>query len=170
MLKILVNEHNVIYSNIFFNFLTVLPNTNISNSLNWLKNKKLSRNRPALSSKGLTWIEWNFISKNFLGVCLVCIFIFCFHFWKLFSFSKDLNSDNMLDLTSCLKLFLWGFCFQLKNIFTKNVILLFLFSGSVGKIFSLKMFSKIQSNTFPSLFFVFSENENKKQPKQTPPY
>ena len=102
--------------------------------------------------------------------CLVCIFIFCFHFWKLFSFSKDLNSDNMLDLTSCLKLFLWGFCFQLKNIFTKNVILLFLFSGSVGKIFSLKMFSKIQSNTFPSLFFVFSENENKKQPKQTPPY
>ena len=51
---------------------------------------------------------------------------------------------------------------------TKNKILLLSFFGWFGKIFLLKMFSKIQPNTFPSQFSIFSENENKKQPNQTP--
>jgi len=51
----------------------------------------------------------------------------------------------------------------------ENRILLFPFFGSFGKIFLLKMFSKIQPNTFPLPFFIFSENENRKQPNQTPP-
>jgi len=32
------------------------------------------------------------------------------------------------------------------------------------------MFSEIQPNTFSSPFSIFSENENRKQPNQTPPY
>jgi len=51
---------------------------------------------------------------------------------------------------------------------TENEILLFLIFGLFGKIFSLKMKTEIQPNTFSSLFSIFSENENKKQPNQTP--
>ena len=53
---------------------------------------------------------------------------------------------------------------------TENEILLFSVFGSLGKIFSLKMKTEIQLNTFPSPFSVSSENENRKQPNQTPPY
>jgi len=53
---------------------------------------------------------------------------------------------------------------------TENEILLFPVFGSFGKIFSLKMFSKIQPNKFSSPFSSSSENENRKQPNQTPPY
>jgi len=52
---------------------------------------------------------------------------------------------------------------------TENEILLFLVFGSFEKIFSLKMFSKIQPNAFLSPFFISSENENIKQSNQTPP-
>jgi len=45
---------------------------------------------------------------------------------------------------------------------TKNEILLFPIFGSFGKIFSLKMKTEIQPNTFPSPFSISSENENKK--------
>jgi len=51
---------------------------------------------------------------------------------------------------------------------TENGILLFLVFGSFKKIFSLKIFSKIQSNIFLS-FSISNENENKKQSNQTPP-
>jgi len=44
----------------------------------------------------------------------------------------------------------------------KNEILLFPIFGSFEKIFSLKMFSKIQSNAFSSAFSIFSENKNRK--------
>jgi len=53
---------------------------------------------------------------------------------------------------------------------TENEILLFPVFGSFGKIFSLKMKIEIQPNTFPSPFSISSENENRKQPNQTPPY
>jgi len=53
-------------------------------------------------------------------------------------------------------------------ILTENEILLFLIFGSFEKIFSLKMFSKIQPNAFPLPFSIFSENKNKKQSNQTP--
>ena len=53
---------------------------------------------------------------------------------------------------------------------TKNEILLFLVFCSFGKIFLLKMFSKIKPNAFSSPFSISSENENRKQPNQTPPY
>jgi len=53
---------------------------------------------------------------------------------------------------------------------TENEILLFLIFCSFEKIFSLKMFSKIQPNAFPSLFSIYSENENRKQSNQTPSY
>jgi len=46
---------------------------------------------------------------------------------------------------------------------TKNEILLFSVFDLFVKIFSLKIKTKIQSNTFSSLFSIFSENENKKQ-------
>ena len=52
---------------------------------------------------------------------------------------------------------------------TENEILLFPVFGSFGKIFSLKMKTEIQPNTFPLLFSISSENENRKQPNQTPP-
>jgi len=52
---------------------------------------------------------------------------------------------------------------------TENKILLFSFSGYFLFSFSLKIFSKIQPNTFSSPFSVFSENENTKQSNQTPP-
>jgi len=52
---------------------------------------------------------------------------------------------------------------------TENEILLFSIFGSFEKIFSLKIFLKIQSNTFSSLFSISSENKNKKQLNQTPP-
>jgi len=45
---------------------------------------------------------------------------------------------------------------------TKKEILLFLVFGSFEKIFSLRMFSKIQPNTFSSPFSISSKNENKK--------
>jgi len=45
---------------------------------------------------------------------------------------------------------------------TENEILLFLVFGSFEKLFLLKMFSKIQPNTFSSLFSILSENENRK--------
>jgi len=51
----------------------------------------------------------------------------------------------------------------------ENENLLFSFSGCFLFSFSLKMFSEIQPNTFSSLFSVLSENENRKQPNQTPP-
>ena len=51
---------------------------------------------------------------------------------------------------------------------TENWILLFSFFGSFGKIFLLRMCSKIQPDTFPSPFSICSENENKKQPNQIP--
>jgi len=44
----------------------------------------------------------------------------------------------------------------------ENEILLFPFFGSFEKIFSLKMFSKIQPNAFQSSFSISSENENRK--------
>ena len=50
---------------------------------------------------------------------------------------------------------------------TKNKILLFSFYGCFLFSFLLKMFSKIQPNTFSSPFYIFSENENKKQLNQT---
>jgi len=59
------------------------------------------------------------------------------------------------------------FLFSTEN--TENEILLFSFSGCFLFSFSLKMYSKIQPNTFSSPFSVFSENENRKQPNQTPP-
>jgi len=51
---------------------------------------------------------------------------------------------------------------------TENEILLFPVFGLFEKIFSLKMFSKIQPNAFPSPFSISSENENRKQPNQIP--
>jgi len=51
----------------------------------------------------------------------------------------------------------------------ENEILLFSVFGSFEKIFSLKMFSKIQPNAFPSPFSISSENENRKQSNQTLP-
>ena len=51
----------------------------------------------------------------------------------------------------------------------ENEILLFPVFGSFGKIFLLKMKIETQPNTFPSPFFIFSENKNKKQPNQTLP-
>jgi len=51
---------------------------------------------------------------------------------------------------------------------TENENLLFSFSGYFLFSFSLKMFLEIQPNTFSSPFSVFSENENTKQPNQTP--
>jgi len=47
---------------------------------------------------------------------------------------------------------------------TENDILLFSVFGSFGKIFSLNMKTEIQPNTFSSLFSIFSENKNRKQP------
>jgi len=52
---------------------------------------------------------------------------------------------------------------------TENEILLFPVFGSLGKIFSLKLKTEIQPNTFSSSFSISSENENRKQPNQTPP-
>jgi len=52
---------------------------------------------------------------------------------------------------------------------TGNEILLFSVFDSFGKIFSLKMKTEIQPNTFPSSFSISSENKNRKQPNQTPP-
>ena len=51
---------------------------------------------------------------------------------------------------------------------TGNGILLFPIFDSFKKIFSLKIFSKIQPNASPLPFFIFSENKNKKQLNQTP--
>jgi len=45
---------------------------------------------------------------------------------------------------------------------TENEILLFPIFGLFEKIFSLKMFSKIQPNAFSSSFSIFNKNENKK--------
>jgi len=42
--------------------------------------------------------------------------------------------------------------------------------GLFGKIFSLKMKTEIQLNTFLSSFSISSENKDRKQPNQTPPY
>ena len=54
------------------------------------------------------------------------------------------------------------------NLFwTENKISLFLFSNCFLFSFLLKMFSKIQSNTFSSPFFVLSKNENRKRSNQT---
>jgi len=53
---------------------------------------------------------------------------------------------------------------------TENEILLFSVFDSFEKIFSLRMFLKIQPNTFSSPFSISSENENRKQSNQTPPY
>jgi len=53
---------------------------------------------------------------------------------------------------------------------TENKILLFLVFGSFKKIFSLKIKIEIQSNTFSSPSSIFNENENRKQPNQTPLY
>jgi len=46
---------------------------------------------------------------------------------------------------------------------------LFPIFGSFEKIFSLKIKTEIQPNTFSSSFSISNENENKKQPNQTPP-
>jgi len=51
----------------------------------------------------------------------------------------------------------------------QNEILLFLVFGSFGKIFSLKMKTEIQPNTFSSPISISSENKNRKQLNQTPP-
>jgi len=51
---------------------------------------------------------------------------------------------------------------------TENEILLLPIFGSFGKIFSLKMKTEIQPNTFSSPFYISSKNENRKQPNQTP--
>jgi len=53
---------------------------------------------------------------------------------------------------------------------TENEILLFPVLGWFEKIFSLKMKTEIQPNTFPSPFSISNENENRKQLNQTPPY
>jgi len=52
---------------------------------------------------------------------------------------------------------------------TENEILLFPVFGSFEKIFSLKIKTEIQPNTFPSPFSISSKNENRKQLNQTPP-
>jgi len=52
---------------------------------------------------------------------------------------------------------------------TENKILLFPTFGSFEKMFSMKIKTEIQPNTFSSPFFISSENKNKKQPNQTPP-
>jgi len=49
----------------------------------------------------------------------------------------------------------------------ENKILLFPVLDSFEKIFSLKMFSKIQPNAFSLLFSIFSKNKNRKQSNQT---
>jgi len=53
--------------------------------------------------------------------------------------------------------------FLISNENTENETLLLSVFGSFEKIFSLKIFSKIQPNAFSSSFSIFSENENKKQ-------
>ena len=50
---------------------------------------------------------------------------------------------------------------------TENEILLFPIFDSLEKIFSLKMKTEIQPNTFSLPFSIFSENENRKQSNQT---
>ena len=47
---------------------------------------------------------------------------------------------------------------------TENEILLFLIFDSFEKIFSQKIKTKIQSNTFSSPFSIFNKNKNKIQP------
>ena len=56
------------------------------------------------------------------------------------------------------------FLFLTEN--TENRILLFLFSDSFEKIILLKIFLKIQSNTFLSIFSILSKNKNRKQLNQ----
>jgi len=52
---------------------------------------------------------------------------------------------------------------------TENEILLFPIFGSFEKIFSLKIKTEIQPNTFLSPFFIFRKNKNEKQLNQTLP-
>jgi len=47
-------------------------------------------------------------------------------------------------------------------VLTENEILLFSVFGLFEKIFSLKIFLKIQSNIFSSPFFISSRNKNRK--------
>jgi len=49
-----------------------------------------------------------------------------------------------------------------------KIFLLFSFFGLFEKIFSFKMKTEIQPNTFLSPFSISSENDNRKQPNQTP--
>ena len=53
---------------------------------------------------------------------------------------------------------------------TENKILLFSIFGLFGKIFSLKIKTKIQPNTFLSLFSISIENKNKKTIQPNTPY
>ena len=70
-------------------------------------------------------------------------------------------------------MFILIFCFQFsrnkntENVFLKNEILLFLIFGSFEKIFSRKIFLKIQPNAFLLPFSIFNKNENRQQLNQT---
>jgi len=96
-----------------------------------------------------------------------------------FLFSRNKNTENafskenvfldLLKITFLPRIFIlpkMRFLVSTEN--TENEILLFPVFGSFGKIFSLKMKTEIQSNTFTSPFFISSENENRKQANQTP--
>jgi len=91
-----------------------------------------------------------------------------------FLFSRNKNTENvfskenlfldLLKITFLVTAFLFypkRFLVSTEN--TENEILLFLVFGSFEKIFSLKMFLKIQPNAFSSPFFISSKNENRKQ-------
>ena len=71
-----------------------------------------------------------------------------------------MHFQNKMYFYICLKLHFLSphFHFTQNEVSTENIeneILLFLVFGLFGKIFSLKMKTKIQPNTFPSPFFYF---------------
>ena len=102
-----------------------------------------------------------------------------------FQFSRNKNTKNVflkenvfLDLLK-ITFFVNVFYFIQNEILIliENEILLFLVFGSFGKIFSLfkkifslKIFSKIQPNAFSSPFSISSKNEKKKTIKSNTPY
>jgi len=100
-----------------------------------------------------------------------------FSLTSCFLLSRNKNTENVFSkgnvFLDFLKLNSLPPCFHFTLneflISTENEILLFPVFGLFEKICSLKMLSKIQPNAFSSPFSIFSKNENRKQPNQTPP-
>ena len=94
------------------------------------------------------------------------IFYFCFQKIKTLKMCFQMEMYFYI----CLKLYFLSSIFILSKIkiliSTGNEILLFSIFDSFEKIFSLKMFSKIQTNAFSSPFSISNQNENTKQSDQ----